>query len=58
MRGVPVAVPLPHVSGSDAAGDVIAVGEDVKNIKVGDKVVSHSNMSCRVCKACTEWKRI
>ena len=54
MRGTPVPVPLPHVSGSDAAGDVIAVGDDVKNIKVGDKVVSHSNMSCRVCKACTD----
>ena len=54
MRGNPVPVPLPHVSGSDAAGDVIAVGEDVKNIKVGDRVVSHSNMSCRVCKACTD----
>jgi len=54
MRGEPVPVPLPHISGSDAAGDVIAVGEDVKNIKVGDKVVSHSNMSCRVCKACTD----
>jgi NADPH:quinone reductase-like Zn-dependent oxidoreductase len=54
MRGQPVPVPLPHVSGSDAAGDVIAIGEDVKNIKVGDRVVSHSNMSCRVCKACTD----
>ncbi len=54
MRGSPVPVPLPHISGSDAAGDVIAVGEDVQNIKVGDKVVSHSNMSCRVCKACTD----
>jgi NADPH:quinone reductase-like Zn-dependent oxidoreductase len=54
MRGNPVPVPLPHVSGSDAAGDVIAIGEDVKNIKVGDRVVSHSNMSCRVCKACTD----
>ena len=54
MRGSPVPVPLPHISGSDAAGEVIAVGEDVKNIRVGDRVVSHSNMSCRVCKACTD----
>ena len=36
MRGKPLAVPLPHISGTDAAGEVIAVGEDVKNIKVGD----------------------
>jgi len=54
MRGEPVPVPLPHVSGSDAAGDVIAVGDEVLNIKVGDRVVSHSNMSCRVCDACTD----
>lgn len=54
MRGKPIPVPLPHISGSDAAGEVVAVGEDVTNIKVGDRVVSHANMSCRVCKACTD----
>ena len=54
MRGNPVPVPLPHISGSDASGDVIAVGDEVTNIKVGDRVVSHSNMSCRVCTACTD----
>ena len=53
MRGKPLSVPLPHISGTDAAGEVIAVGEDVKNIKIGDRVVSHGNMSCRVCSRCT-----
>ncbi len=53
MRGKPLAVPLPHISGTDASGEVIAVGEDVKGFKVGDRVVSHGNMSCRVCSACT-----
>ena len=56
MRGKPLAVPLPHISGTDAAGEVIAIGEDVKNIKIGDRVVSHGNMSCRVCAACTDGK--
>lgn len=54
MRGQPIPVPLPHVSGSDASGEVIAIGDEVKNIKVGDRVASHSNMSCRVCSACTD----
>ncbi|MCV0373187.1 MAG: zinc-binding dehydrogenase [Nitrosarchaeum sp.] len=53
MRGKPLAIPLPHISGTDASGEVIAIGDEVKNIKVGDRVVSHGNMSCRVCKACT-----
>jgi len=53
MRGVPIPVPLPLVSGSDVAGDVIAVGEDVKSFKEGDRVVSHSNLACRICEMCT-----
>jgi NADPH:quinone reductase-like Zn-dependent oxidoreductase len=54
MRGKPLAVPLPHISGTDAAGEVTAIGDNVKNIKVGDRIVSPGNMSCRVCAACTE----
>lgn len=53
MRGKPLQIPLPHISGSDAAGQVIAIGDDVTGIKVGDRVVSHGNLSCRVCRACT-----
>ena len=54
MRVKPLAVPLPHISGTDAAGEVTAIGDNVKNIKVGDRIVSHGNMSCRVCAACTD----
>ena len=54
MRGKPLAVPLPHISGTDAAGEVIAVGDNVKNIKVRDRIVSHGNISCRVCAPCTD----
>ena len=42
------------IIGTVAAGEVTSIGSDVKNIKVGDRVVSHGNMSCRVCKACTD----
>ena len=53
MRGKPIEIPMPHISGSDAAGEVIAIGDDVQHIKVGDRIVSHGNLSCRSCKACT-----
>jgi alcohol dehydrogenase len=54
MRGKPIEIPLPHISGSDAAGKVVAIGDNVTNIKVGDRVVSHGNLSCRVCRECTD----
>ncbi|MDE1843495.1 MAG: zinc-binding dehydrogenase [Thaumarchaeota archaeon] len=54
MRGKPIQIPMPHISGTDAAGEVVAVGSDVTTIKVGDRVVSHGNLSCRVCIDCTD----
>jgi len=51
--GDPVKTPLPHISGSDVAGPVVEVGEDVTKFRTGDRVVSHSNLSCRICEMCT-----
>ena len=56
MRGKPIEIPMPHISGTDAAGKVIAVGEDVKQIQIGDRVVSNGNLTCRVCNKCTSGK--
>ncbi len=44
---------LPHISGSDAAGVVEAVGEGVTTASTGDEVLIHPGQSCRVCEACT-----
>jgi len=52
-RGRPLAVPLPHISGTDAAGVVEAVGAAVTTVAPGDEVVVHAGHSCRVCAACT-----
>jgi NADPH:quinone reductase-like Zn-dependent oxidoreductase len=52
-RGLPgVSVIMPHISGSDAAGEVVEVGSEVTNVKVGDEVVVFSSFSCGVCEAC------
>ena len=52
IRGEPTKVPMPHISGSDAAGVLTEVGSDVKKLRVGDRVVSLANMSCRTCEMC------
>jgi NADPH:quinone reductase-like Zn-dependent oxidoreductase len=45
---------MPHISGSDAAGTIVETGENVSpNIKIGDRVVVHPNLTCRVCYECT-----
>jgi acryloyl-coenzyme A reductase len=43
---------LPHVGGSDPAGEVVAVGEGVSSPRVGDRVVVYPILSCGECEFC------
>ena len=43
---------LPLVTGQDPAGEVVEIGTDVTNVKVGDRVVVSGRMACGKCKLC------
>ena len=45
--GAPQEVPLPHISGSDAAGIVTQIGDAVTDVKIGDEVVVHCGRPAR-----------
>jgi NADPH:quinone reductase-like Zn-dependent oxidoreductase len=45
---------LPLVVGAEAAGEIVAVGPDAGQLKVGDRVVAYGALTCGVCKACGE----
>jgi NADPH:quinone reductase-like Zn-dependent oxidoreductase len=48
----PVAIPLPHIFGSDAAGVVEKTGKTVRHIKPGDEVILFPGLSCGFCEQC------
>src|SRR5512142_2589533 len=43
---------LPHIPGCDGAGEVAAVGADVTQLAVGDRVVINANLGCGKCEYC------
>ena len=43
---------LPFIPGHECAGEVTAVGRDIQNIKVGDKVAAETHVPCGVCWQC------
>lgn len=48
----PKEVPLPHISGTEVAGDVVAIGPGVTEWRIGDRVVVDPILACRHCSAC------
>ena len=51
--GLPnVAIPLPHIPGSDVAGEVAKIGAEVGTVRVGQKVVLAPGVTCGKCPAC------
>ncbi len=52
-RGLPgVQIPLPHIPGSDIAGEIAQVGELVTQVQVGQRVALAPGLSCNFCDAC------
>jgi len=45
-------VTLPHVPGHELAGTIAAIGKDVQNWKVGDRVTTPFAAACGICPEC------
>ncbi len=55
--GLPgVTIPMPHIPGSDVAGEIAKVGAAVRIVKVGQKVVLAPGVTCGHCPACIAGK--
>jgi NADPH:quinone reductase-like Zn-dependent oxidoreductase len=51
--GLPnVPIPLPHIPGSDVAGEIAKISSEVTTVRVGQKVVLAPGVSCGKCAAC------
>jgi NADPH:quinone reductase-like Zn-dependent oxidoreductase len=48
-----VPIPLPHIPGSDIAGEIAKIGPEVTTVRVGQTVVLAPLVSCGKCPACT-----
>ena len=52
-----VGIELPYIMGHECCGDVVAVGEGVSAVKVGDKVAGETHIPCGHCYQCMNGER-
>lgn len=52
-----VGIELPYIMGHECCGDVVAVGEGVYAVKVGDKVAGETHIPCGHCYQCMNGER-
>jgi NADPH:quinone reductase-like Zn-dependent oxidoreductase len=51
-RGLPIETTMPHIGGSDIAGIVDALGDEVSGWSPGDRVVVNPSLWCGTCEWC------
>jgi propanol-preferring alcohol dehydrogenase len=53
MKSTPgLVTSYPRILGHEIAGEVVEVGSEVTNVKIGDRVVCHFYLTCKACKFC------
>ncbi|NJN79954.1 MAG: zinc-binding dehydrogenase [Anaerolineales bacterium] len=43
---------MPHINGADGAGEIEALGDNVKEFQIGDRVAINANLGCNECEFC------
>jgi NADPH:quinone reductase-like Zn-dependent oxidoreductase len=51
-QGLPIEITMPHIGGSDIAGEVVEVGSGVAGVEVGARVVVDPSLGCGRCEWC------
>jgi 2-desacetyl-2-hydroxyethyl bacteriochlorophyllide A dehydrogenase len=49
---LPIPINLPRIPGSEISGEIIALGPEVKDWRIGDRIAIQSNLFCGSCEFC------